>query len=179
MKATRILNGYRVIYKPEHPKSMKNKNWDGYVYEHIIVAEEILKRPLSYIEVVHHLNGNKKDNRKCNILVLTKNMHGKLHMWLRKGAPYEGTLRENVLNSRKSKAEEPRICPVCDKTIHSKNNVMYCSNNCNGLDKRKIERPSKEKLQLEIESNNWETLAKKYKVSSNAIRKWARKYNLL
>lgn len=39
-RSIRELNGYRVIYLPEHPKAMTSNNWLGYIYEHIVIAEE-------------------------------------------------------------------------------------------------------------------------------------------
>ena len=28
----RILNGYRVIYFPNHPSAMKSNNWNGFIH---------------------------------------------------------------------------------------------------------------------------------------------------
>lgn len=173
MKSTRILNGYKVIYKPEHPKAMTSENWLGYVYEHIAMAEESIGRPLREGEIVHHLNGRRDDNRKTNLLVIEHNQHAKLHAWLDNGAPYEGTLRVNS-----GKSLEPRNCLVCGITIQASNN-KHCSTKCSNIGRRIVERPSKEQLEIEISNSSWVSLGKKYGVSDNAVRKWARRYGLI
>jgi predicted ArsR family transcriptional regulator len=75
-------NGYVELYMPSHPKARPN----GYVYEHIYIAEQMIGRPLKSFgmrdartEVVHHINGIKTDNRPENLLVLGVNEHHKLH----------------------------------------------------------------------------------------------------
>ena len=56
---------------------------NGYVLEHIVVAEKKIGRCLFKNECVHHKNGNKSDNRIENIEVLTVSDHSKLHSRLR------------------------------------------------------------------------------------------------
>lgn len=55
--------GYRVLSKPSH----SNSRADGKIFEHILVLSNYLGRPLNKWETVHHLNGDKLDNRIENL----------------------------------------------------------------------------------------------------------------
>lgn len=55
--------GYVIVQAKGHPRA----TWAGYVFEHILVMEEMIGRRLEPNEEVHHINGNKQDNRRENL----------------------------------------------------------------------------------------------------------------
>lgn len=57
--------GYRMIRMPEHPRARTN----GYVLEHILVAETMLGRALLPDEEVHHIDHNRTNNKPENLKI--------------------------------------------------------------------------------------------------------------
>lgn len=63
--STRHKKGYILRYTPGHPRLGSSKN--KYVFEHILVMEEVIGRYLLPGENVHHKNGVHDDNRPNNL----------------------------------------------------------------------------------------------------------------
>lgn len=174
-KNAKVLNGYIVVYDPTNPRAMKNANWRGYVYEHIKIAGEFLGRPLRKSEVVHHLDGVRSNNRTENLLVLLRSEHIKLHTWLKSAVGKKLSAKHRV-NSKNTNT----FCDVCGKTLQGKQ-LRTCSLLCDKKRKaRASKKPPKKELKADIKSGmSFLALGRKYGVSDNGVRKWARSYGLL
>ena len=159
--SVRMLNGYRVVYLPKHPRCMTSYNWNGYIYEHIVVAEKKIKRRLKDNECVHHKNRIRDDNRPSNLEVMTKEAHAALHA-----------------EDRIKDVPPKPPCARCGAEVTTRQNI-YCSYKCSRIGARVVERPSKAELKKLISTMPWTRIGTRYGVSDNAVRKWARGYGLL
>ena len=131
---------------------MKSKNWNGWIYEHIKIAEEMYGRKILKGEEVHHKDFNKANNSKCNLEVLTSKEHRFRH--------------------RKQKKK----C-ICGKDIIS-NKHTFCTKECKYKHTTKF--PGCDELKMIIaDKKPFTQIAAKIGVSDNAVRKWCIKCGLL
>lgn len=77
--------GYITRYVPDHPSATKA----GLVMEHRLVVEKALGITLPDDFDVHHINGDKSDNRIENLAIMTHKAHTILHN--KGGRKYEST----------------------------------------------------------------------------------------
>lgn len=86
----------------------ENGGGDGYCWKHRRVSETVLGRKLKSHEVVHHVDGNTKNNDKTNLMVLTRRMHGKLHLHLR----LQRVIMEKSINENSEDCWNTLIAPM-------------------------------------------------------------------
>lgn len=141
-------------------------------WEHIRVAEHMLGRCLGVTEQVHHINGNKTDNREENLMVLRTNkdhklIHSKLPCYVLKTPDGSCVV-----------VKQQRTCVCCGRLFEPKTNrYVYCSLAC-----ARNDRPSRIPPAAVLQKQVWEVpatqLAKIYNVSDRAIGKWCAKLNI-
>ncbi len=154
---TRMSNGYRLVFVPEHPRAMRSKNWQGFVYEHILVMEKKLGRRLRKNEVVHHKNERRADNYNKNLELKTRAAHTKEHNDKRFG-PLP-------------------TCTGCGRTLGSRLRKWHMR--CYRIAQRKVRRPTRGQLKNLLLYHSICAIGRAFGVSDNAARKWAKAYGLL
>lgn len=66
--------GYRLILAPDHPRA----NCTGHVFEHVLVVEAALGKPLPPGAEIHHVNENRSDNRPANLVLCQDHLYHRL-----------------------------------------------------------------------------------------------------
>lgn len=90
--------GYRQVLRPDHPRADST----GYVMEHIVVWEDMTGASVPETCVVHHLNGDKTDNRIENLCVMQRGAHTTFH--------HAGSKRSEETKKKISESRRAKIC---------------------------------------------------------------------
>jgi len=101
---------------------------------------------------IDHINGVSNDNRIENLQILCPNCHTQTVTFA--GRRFKKHKDKNT-NKNPNWRKKPRP------------------------HKRKVEWPSKNELSSLLKNNSWVSIGRMYKVSDNAVRKWAKHYNLM
>lgn len=124
-------DGYIDVYSPEHPLARK----DGYLFEHRQVAFDAGLLSDTSLHV-HHINGNKSDNRIENLEILDLVMHAVKHQES-SGVVHNqyGTwkLGTGFITKHRAAAEAlgDRMCEWCFTNInHLRLDAIVCSSKC-------------------------------------------------
>lgn len=97
-KGGRQVSGeYIYLHAPDHPHCTGT----GYVLEHRLVMEKKLGRYLKRSEVVHHIDGDRQNNRLSNLIVFQTNGHHLRHELSGRKRNEEGKLQPRKARSRK------------------------------------------------------------------------------
>jgi hypothetical protein len=124
--------------------------------------------------ILDHINGTPDDNRIENLRIVCPNCAATL----------------DTHCGRKNRMQAPtRACKRCGREFVARyRSHRYCSRACGvrwdrsslrgkpHMDQRRVERPPQAQLMQEIESSGYLAVGRKYGVSDNAVRKWARFY---
>ena len=115
---------------------------------------------------VHHIDGNVKNNNYENLQLLCPNCHSFTENW--KG-------RKSKCESKESYLKLIYYCNCGKEVSRKKSLCRSCSQKQRAFKQpRKVERPTKEELEILIQIKPMTQIAKDYGVSDTSIRKWAK-----
>jgi len=95
LRKQRVLSG-SIIYIPTASKNGFNRRNNDYRFVHLLVVEKCLNRSLHQNEVVHHIDSNRFNCTRSNLLVSKRNEHSFLH--IKMGTEYAKTMFQSPLN---------------------------------------------------------------------------------
>ena len=96
------------VFHPESNCPYIISKWSGKVAEHrYIWWLNHPDQPIAYNEMIHHINGNHKDNRIENLEKVKMKQHGQRHKKLREQASISSSAIQKIDENLKSEGEKP------------------------------------------------------------------------
>jgi HNH endonuclease len=114
--------------------------------------------------VLDHVNGVWNDNRLENLRILCPNCNATL---------------DTHCGRKNRRPPVERACLACGTGFVARYEThRFCSRRCavghNAGSLRRVERPPRDRLLAEVAADGWSAVGRRYGVSDNAVRKWAR-----
>lgn len=167
------MGKYLCEFAPGHPRATE----EGYVYTHVLVAEQNLGRYLKSEECVHHIDEDKYNNSPDNLMVFKSLAdHSAFHKGVK--AVKDG----DVWCCPDKRIDNKDCCPICNTRYKDAQADMCidCWNNFRNqfVKHTGTKRPNRETLKEKIRNSNFLQIGKEYGVSDNAVRKWCKFYGL-
>ena len=177
---TRKLNGYNLIYCPNHPSAMKSENWNGFIYEHVYIYEKEYNIIVPKGFHIHHIDLDKSNNDISNLIMLSVGDHSKLHSHMNRAFKDE-SLKMNWVNSGKPKVVTFKKDGVFDKEAFAKyvkniNKARYASNRSNSA--LNLEDVNLVLERLVINNFNIIKTSREFEISDNGLRKRLNRYGI-
>lgn len=111
---------------------------------------------------LHHKDENHYNNNLENLEILCPNCHALSHKTDKK---IRAKKEIYFCSCGREKYKNSKLCKLCNDTLPK-------------LSQRRIQRPTKEELEILIKENSFSALGRKFGVSDNAIRKWCKTYRI-
>lgn len=159
-------SGIYMITNLENEKSYigSSKNLYRRILNHFIKCTKKL-------EITYAIEKYGPDNFIIEILEYTnKDLHIRESYYI----DLHNTIQNGYNKVKPIKSIDILSCKICKKETTSK----YCSPKCKSKAKRKVNRPTKNKLINLLKNNTFIDVGKQYGVSDNAIRKWCKDYGI-
>lgn len=140
---------------------------------HRDVMEKKIGRKLLPNEVVHHIDGNKKNNNPNNLLIFrTFADHNRYHITGIMIEMEDGTFTSPPIYNT-------FICKNCGNTFKSKKkDCIFCSISCQ-IDYITIhDKPTREEMVKKLRKQSLNKIAEEYNVSYDTAKNWTKKYHI-
>lgn len=130
-------------------------------YKCILCGQNTKWKNKELVLILDHIDGDRFNNEITNLRFVCPNCNS--------------TLDTHCLGMNKLSKKRAKV----DKRTKVYHKLITGSEYVPNIKIRKVERPSKENLKKLLETNTWTGIGRLYGVSDNAVRKWAKTYQII